>query len=142
MALKNYDPKLITVNFGGLLLSGFADGELVKVERSEDTFSMSVGAHGDTTRVRNRNRNGMVSVRLQAEAADNDRLSAILALDELRGNGTRTMTVKNLNGTTIASAPTAWIRKPPETGYAKEASVREWIFDCYNLTLFVGGAVV
>lgn len=142
MAFKNYDPKLITVVFGGIVLSGYADGELVKVERDEDTFSKSVGAHGDTTRVRNRNRNGMITVRLQAESDTNDKLSAIHAADELTGTGTRPVQVKNLNGTTVHSAQTAWLRKPPESGFAKEASVREWVIDCYNLNMFVGGAII
>ena len=53
---KNYDPGKIVVVFRGILISGYAEGTFVNAERNEDSFEVSVGAGGDVTRVRKRNR--------------------------------------------------------------------------------------
>lgn len=137
--LRTYDPKNVLVSFGEVSLTGFADGTFVTVERASDAFSKVVGAGGDVVRTRNRDRSASVTVTLLASAPENDLLSAIAQGDELAGTGVRAVMVKELNGTTIAAAQSAWIRKVPTAEYGKEHGSREWIFDVESLDAFVGG---
>ena len=142
MAFKNYDPARVVVTFKGILLVGLMDGTFVSAERTEDAFEMSVGVAGDVTRVRNRNRTGTVTATVMAESPVNDLLSAVAFADEATGLGYGSLMIKDLNGTTLVAAPQAWIRKLPVTEYADTASGREWTFDCAELQMLVGGAVV
>lgn len=140
-SFKNFDPSQISIVFGPVIFTGFMDGTFVTVERDEDTFSKHAGADGDVTRVRMRNKMGKITVTLKAEAPANDLLSAIMKTDELTGGGVQPFMIKNQNGTTLCEAPECWITKPPNVEYGDEASGREWVFDCANLEMFVGGAV-
>ncbi len=143
MAFKNYDPARVIFYFRGVLINGgYMDGTFISAERAEDGFSMHVGAAGDVTRVRNRNLSGTVTLTLQAAAAANDLLSAIAVEDELFGTGFGPLQVKDLNGNTLIECPVAWIRKVPTTDFADEESGREWAFDCANLFITAGGALV
>ena len=139
---NQYDPGRVTVVFKGILLRGFMDGTFVNAERTEDGFSMAVGAAGDVTRVRNRNRTGTVTVTLKAESPSNDALSTVARLDELFGLGTGSLMVRDLLNRTIIAADSAWIRKVPAAPFADEASGREWMFDCAELEMFIGGAIL
>ena len=140
--MKNYDPSQIVIAFRGLTVQGFADGTFVKVSRNADTFSAKIGANGDTTRVRNRDRTGKVVVTLQAESPSNDDFSAAALLDETTGLGTGPLLVKNLNGTTIYEAQVAWVGKPADGEYAKDATTREWTLECEVLRMYSGGAIL
>ncbi len=140
--MRNYDPGKIVVTFGGILIRGYAEGTFVTAERAEDGFELSVGAGGDVTRVRNRNRSGSVTLTLQAESPTNDLLSAMATADELSGTGTGALMIKDLNGTTLARAESAWIRKFANVEYSDTGSTREWAIDCAELELLVGGAIV
>lgn len=136
-----HDPSKVFVSFGTVMVSGYASGSMVTIERAEDAFSMVVGAQGDTTRVRNRNRNGAVTVRLQAASPINDALSTYAALDESVGLGVAPIQVIDLNGTSVATSAFAWIRKLPSLDKGADAGDVEWVFDCHELEINVGGSV-
>jgi len=142
MAFYNYDPGRVVVTFRGVLLQGFMDGTFVSAERTEDAYTMPVGAGGDVTRVRSRNRTGSVTATLMAASPVNDLLSAIAAIDEETGLGTGALLVKDLMGTTLCNASVAWIKKMPVGEYATDASARAWVFDCAELKMHIGGNVL
>jgi hypothetical protein len=139
--VKQYDFGLVNLAFKGVMFQGFADGDSIAVALDEDAYTDVVGSGGDVVRTRNRNTLGDMTVRLLAESPTNDRLSAIADLDAA-GLGRGPLTLTNLNGTTILSAASAWIKKRPDVAYGKESGVREWVlrvvFDIYN----VGGALI
>jgi hypothetical protein len=141
---KNYDPLRYVVIFKGVQIRGYASGTFVNIERAEDSFTEDVGSGGDVVRVRSHNKSGTCTLTLQAASPSNDQLSAILAADEAGVTvdaGVGALLVKDLNGTTVASASSAWIRKPPAVEQGNEATNREWVIACANLKLFVGGAI-
>ncbi len=142
MAFKNYDPGLVIMSWRGIEVKGFMDGTFIQAERDEDAFEKAVGATGDVTRVRNRNIGGKVTVTLMAEAPCNDLFSAIAEEDRLFGTGTGPLLIKNLNGTTVLLAEIAWLTRPSSTEFADTASGREWVLDCAELLMHVGGALV
>lgn len=139
---KNYDPARVVVTFAGIPIRGYAEGTFVSLERDEDSFEKSVGAQGDVTRVRKRNRAGRATITLQQASPTNDELSARVLLDEQTGAGYGPLMVKDLNGTTLASAAVAWLVRPSSVSFADSAEGREWMIDCAELTLTVGGSLV
>ena len=138
---KTYDPSQITVSFNGILVQGFAD-VMVTAERNTDSFTVSPGSQGDVTRVRSRDKTGQVTITLQAESPSNDLLSTVLQDDENDGSGVGALLITNLNGTTELEATNAWLMKFPATEYGNEAGTREWIIECAELEMFVGGNTV
>ena len=139
---RNYDPALVVATFKGILLQGFMEGTFILGERNEDTFAPAVGAQGDVTRVRSRNKTGLVTMTLMAESPSNDLLSNVMLLDEEFGLGVGPILVKDLNNTSLLLAEDAWIQKPPAGEYSTDATSREWIIACASLSVFIGGSVV
>lgn len=139
---NQYDPGRVVASFRGVLLEGFAEGSFISAERNEDGFTTEVGAAGDVTRTRSRNRTGLVTFTLQAAAPGNDMLSAIATLDELTGAGAGPLLVKYLDGTTALAASTAWIKKYPTVEFGAESGSREWVIECAELLMHVGGNVL
>lgn len=139
--LANYDSKQVTITFGAYTLSGYAPDSKVTVSRNEDAFSMQIGSDGEPTRSRNNNKSGSFTVRLAQSSAYNDILSGLAAIDEVSGGSVYPMMVKDVSGTTLCAAESAWIRKYPDSEFAVEAGEREWIFDTGVLVMYVGGNV-
>lgn len=139
MSVKHYDPKKVSVIVGSQPVAGFADGEFVTCERNEDGFTLLTGADGESTRAKNANRSGKITIRLLASSASNDYLSALQLADELAGNATFGVMVKDGFGTSIYTAATAWINKTPPAAFGKEAGTREWVLETDELIAFAGG---
>lgn len=142
--LHTYDPLQIVVVFAGNHLQGYADSSFVKVERSEDTWSDQVGADGQVTRVRSRNKTGNVTLTLVAASATNQILAGIIAAAE---NSTApidvgTLSIRDLNGLDLHTAEKAWLKRPANAEYAKDAGTREWMFRCAELITNSGGSVL
>lgn len=140
--LNTYDPAHVTGVFAGQLFVGLADGTFFNVARDEDAFSKNVGSDGRVIRTRNRNRAGSVTVTLQQSSPMNDVLSAIALADEQGGAGVFPFFLKDGGGTTLVTAPNAWIRKLPDGTFSKIAEDnREWILDCDEVVMHVGGLI-
>lgn len=139
-SFANYDPSKVFVSFMGKQFVGFADGTFVTAERAEDAFSTAVGASGDVTRVRSRNRMGTVTVTLQAASPTNDDLTSLALTDEEDGTSYGPLQIKDLNGDTLINAASAWIKKFPSVEFAVESSNREWVFECAELVMDVAGS--
>jgi hypothetical protein len=141
MSVKIYDPGSVMVIFGPNVLSGFSDGSMVRVERDEDAFTKKVGADGECTRTRNRNRCGSVVVTLMQTSASNLVLAGLLTADELATTGVSILplTVKDNAGNTLHTALNAWVKKSPVSEFAKEAGPREWTIDTGPMVNVEGG---
>jgi hypothetical protein len=134
-----YDPKNISVIVGGSIISGFSDGGFLKIIRNEPTWSLKVGVDGEGTRSRNNNRSGRFEIELMQSSGSNDVLSNFIQTDENSGTGAVPVLVKDNNGTTIATALTAWVQKWADGDYAKDVSVRKWVLETDQLIVFIGG---
>jgi hypothetical protein len=140
MATKTYDAKQVCCIVGGAILSGFSDGDMVSIERNEDTFTLQVGTDGaDYTRSKTNNRSGRFTFSLMQTSAANLALTAIAKLDELGNAGAVPILVKDINGTSVYNASVAWCVKPPAANFGREADVREWVFETGELNWAEGG---
>lgn len=140
MALKNYDPQKVVITWKGLLILGYADGTFVTAERNEAAYSLHVGAGGDATRVRSRNASGKFTVTLVQSSTSNRDLSTAHARDLLTNTEVGPMTVKDLNGTTLATADEAWIDNSAKIERGAEQANVEWSFSCASIVLSNNGS--
>jgi hypothetical protein len=142
MPTKTYDPKLVVVDFAGILInSGYADGTLVKTSRNEDTWSLKIGADGEAVRIKNNNRSGRVEVTLLQSSSVNDLLSQQAQFDEATNAGQGPVSVTDVSGKSLYVGPNAWIVKPADGEFGKDANTRTWIFETDNVSVFNGGNV-
>jgi hypothetical protein len=142
LSVKSFDPGQIAVILGPSILGGFAEDSVVEVARTESTWTTTVGADGEVTRTRNRNKSGTVKVKLLRTSASNDVLSALHAQDQLFGTGILPITIKDLLGTTLHFGSNAWVEKPADDSIDKDMSSREWTIAVGDLDMFDGGSVV
>ena len=139
MAIRTYDPAAVLPSFLGGILTGFADGTFISVERNEDGFTLVVGASGESARAQSRNKSGVVTFTILATSQTNDYLSAIAEADEALGTGVGEFQMAELNGTTLIHATNAWVKKMPKVERGKEVSTVEWTIECEDLGIFAGG---
>lgn len=138
--MQNFDPKKIAVTVAGQLIHGFAKGTFVKIGRDEDGFSLMVGADGESTRAKNANKAGKFTFTLLATSASNDYLTSLHLADELSGQSTFAVMVKDNRGTSLYAAATAWVVKPADAEWGVEAAQREWVIQTDELLPFAGGS--
>lgn len=139
MALKTYDPGQLAVICGGKIISGFADGSMVKISRNAQAYELKVGADGEGTRTRLKNKSGKVEITLMQSSSSNDVLSAYALADEASNSGSVPLIIKDGSGNTLVAAVTAWVQKLPDSEFAKEVKERVWIFETDELNIFIGG---
>lgn len=136
--IRTFDPKEVSVIFGPYIITGFSETKC-SVSRAEDAFSLVVGCDGESTRVRNYNRSGTVTLNLQQSSPSNDVLSGIALADEATNAGLMPLLIKDNNGSTLIEATTAYIQKIPDADFGKDASERAWTIMTDNLVVFLGG---
>jgi len=139
MGVRRYDPAQNSLIMGGQIMEGFAEGTFINITRNADSFSLVIGADGSGTRTKSNDRSGKIAITLQQTSPSNDVLQGFLTADELNNGGQFTALHKDNSGRTVNAAETAWVMKPPDQGFAKEAENREWVIETDNLEVFVGG---
>lgn len=139
MSQHTYDPAKMLFSFAGIPVTGYAPDTFIEVERDEEGFTKQVGASGEVVRSKNNNLGGKVTLTLMADSQTNDLLSAIAAADEVSGTGVGALLGEEFGGTTLFAAANAWVQKLPKVERGKEAGTVQWVFDCAQLKLFVGG---
>lgn len=135
MTTKVYDADQVTVNFAGILMGGFADGEFVTVEPTTDNFTSVVGTDGEVSRSKTRDRRGMVTIKLMQTSSANARLSALAKLDKETPNGAGigALYINDRQGGSLYEAAEAWIAGEPSVSFDRGATAREWKIECSEL---------
>ncbi len=120
--MRNYDPRDVSVIVNGNIITGFADGTFVSVEKDEDNFETYVGAQGEVGRSRNANPVGTITVNLQNVSPSNAVLNRLA-----KGRDTFSAKVVDRNtGNTTAGGSKCWIQKPADREWGDEVSEVEW----------------
>lgn len=135
MPVATYDPTQVIVTIGGSIISGFADGSFISVERSSETFSKVVGAYGEVVRVKSADRSGSLTLTLMQTSNANQVLNALANQDELSGSGVVSVHIKDLNTNGQIFAGEAWIKTKPKAEFGKDLSNREWVFELARVTI-------
>jgi hypothetical protein len=138
---KTYDPKSVKVLVAGFPITGYADGDFVTIEPSGEDYTMTTGADGEVTRVKQNNFAGTITLTLQASSGANDILNSLRVIDVRTGVGQVPISVVDLFGTSKANARQAWVRVRPTMTFGRDLGTREWIFDTGRLEATVGGSI-
>ena len=140
MNTSTYDPAALLIVFKGLTITGFSDESVVKIARNETTWKLKSGTTGEQVRTRNRNRSGYVELSIMQSSPTNDFLSAILASDELLGDGLGACMVRDNLGTTLVEGDGCYLEGWPESEFTNDAKARVWRVIIPDMNMFVGGA--
>lgn len=140
--MKTYDPKNVIVTFGGVSLTGFADGTFISITPSMERFQKVVGADGEVARGRSNDDTHEVTVTLMQSSASNDDLATIAKADRQSNTGVRALAVRDLSGNTLMFWPEAWVRQTPDLEFAKELGERAWVFDTGQVAVEDLGGVI
>lgn len=139
LTVRTYDPNQVIVTFGGVPITGFAEGTGISIKRNGDAFTKVRGADGSVDRINNNAYDFEVTLTLKQTSPMNEYLSGILIADQLSNAGTVPMMIKDNNGVSLFVAGQSWIKKDPEVAYADKMSDRQWTFDTGAAALLVGG---
>lgn len=148
-AVFTYDPRNLAVvivpatsGAAALTISGFADDDVIEVERDMDAWSKKVGVDGQVTRARQGDLSGKITLHLMQSSSSNDDLMALVAADEATPPaGAFGITFKDPSGTSVFRA-TGWVKKPAKGSYKKDTDTREWVIDCATMDAAGGNYVV
>lgn len=126
----NFDPKKVIIIFGGVPLSGYADGTFVEISANdEEGFKKVVGADGEVSRFQSADNTHQISITLTQSSLSNQYMSGIRNADKLTGKSILPLSITDMNGGSIGFWPQAWIRGDPAWAYGKENQDRTWAID-------------
>lgn len=135
-----YAAEKVIVTVGGVIVSGFDDGDFIDVHYVNDRYMSKAGADGEVGRSKNADRLGEITITLSATSKANDELSAIFNLAQLGGiDPPLPFGVADLSGRSFASASKAWIKTSPAMIFGKEIGSREWVLEAADLVMSIGG---
>jgi len=137
-----YDPTKLTVIVGGVIVSGFIDGDFITAKRDEDLYMKRVGADGHVARARNGNKSGSIEIKLLQSSPAVNELSALVALDNFLFDGDILIPIQIVSpgdGAELVVSTQSWLKTPPEIVFGKEVGERSFLFDCADLKLSLGG---
>jgi hypothetical protein len=122
--------------------SGYADGSFVKIERDNDgRFIVHKGTDGSITRSKALDKLHKVSIKLSRSSAANDKLSALINLDDAADNGAGVgpFLLQDLSGRALFAGARGWVHKDPDVELDREQTDSEWIIMVADLRRFDGG---
>jgi hypothetical protein len=139
--LTLYDPDLVTVAFGPIIVDGYADGEFVAIEPASEIFTRYAGTDGKITRSKQLRRDATITFTLASSSATNDALTAVAELDRRAPNGAGILPlfIRDNGGRALYTAAQAWIEALPSVTFDRQATPRAWVLACADLIRVDGG---
>ncbi len=137
--IRGYAPHEVVVSVATLPITAKGDDEFLTIDYNEDAATMNVGADGEASLSFNKNESGRFTIRVQQGSEANDILMGVYAAFK----ATKTLVpifVKDLNGRSTYLGAKCWPVKLPASPFAKEAGVREWVFETDVLVTTLGGS--
>lgn len=126
--VRTYDSSQVVLTVGGAVISGFAEGTFITVERDDQNFTKVIGADGTASRRKTTNRSGSLTLTLSQTSPSNDVLSALMVKDE-DGSGVVPVLLKDNSGSTRIFSSAAWIQGMPTIEFSGELTNREWVIE-------------
>ena len=140
--MKTYDPKKVIIIFGVRRLTGMSEDSIVSIKPNGEGLQTYVGADGDVARSLDPDATYEVTVSLNTTSNSNDYLSNMYNYDRETGNGIAPLLIKDLAGTTLFSAPEAWVSNMPEASRGLTVDTQEWVFHTGQVEEAIIGGLV
>lgn len=135
-----YAAEKVVVTVGGVIVTGFDDGDFIEVSFANDRYVSKAGADGEVGRSKTADRLGTITITLSATSMANDELSALFNLEQIGGYDIPVpFGVADLSGRSFAAASKCWIKTAPSMVFGKEIGSREWVLDAADLVINHGG---
>lgn len=139
--LRIYNPDQIIITFSGIIMSEFAESDMISIEPVSDSFTSVVGVDGTASRARNLDERAEITISLMQTSPINDLLSAVMNLDTKtpNGSGVGAFALLDNQGTTLFTSPQAWFTRWPDLEYGRAVGMREWTIQAASCEWFIGG---
>ena len=124
--MQTYNPKKITIAFGTHIVTGYADDSFVTISAAGDGTTFKQGCDGEIIRSVSPNDTYLIKMDLLSYSKTNSWLQNMFNKDQKDGSGSFPVVVKDLTGGMLFNSEAAWVTKPAERGYGKEANNRSW----------------
>ena len=141
MTVNTFDPSKIVFSLNDYQVTGFIEGSFLEVIQSSPYFRTARGIRGKSTRVRTRDRSGVVNIRLMQTSPDNEVLSKIVEQDDANQTAMLSATLRDVGGQSGLQFGGAFLEGPPNIGFSStETQLREWKLHYQYITrYYVGG---
>lgn len=141
--VKTYAGDEVAVIVGGFAMEDMSqEGDFLVVSDTGPRYIKKTGIDGQTTRSKQSDRSGTVTLRLNAASVSNKVLTAFAEADDVKNQGVIPIMIKDGSGEDITVTETGWIESIPDVAYGAQSGIREWVFDCSDLARFLGGTKV
>jgi hypothetical protein len=138
--VRTFDPKTVSVIWGGYTITGFADGTFIKVTRIEKKlFESKGGADGTRERINKNSLAHMVEFMLMQTAQANGIMSAATILDQESNVGAPELIIKDGSGISVFTSGAAWIAEDADMELATTLTPRKWVMETGPALKVLGG---
>lgn len=134
---RQYDPSQVTASWRGIDVA--EEAESIEVTTDNRRWTRSTGGRGSSVRNKMLNRGGVVRITYPAHEPINTILSGVAKTDDLTENQVGTMTIKDLNGTSLVIGMDAFLEDIPDPTFGQESGTRVWVWQIGVVDKFVGG---
>ena len=136
--MQTYDFKKVSLIFGPYSLREF-DEAGIEFKKDEDNFTKKKGAGGEISRTKKTGTGGSFIIRCKQTSQSNKDLNALYLLDQSGNAGALPILYKDGNDGTVISSQNAWIKTLPSVVRKEEEDMCEWVIDCDNCFINIGG---
>ncbi len=133
MAIKTFDPKGVHLVYGGALITGYAEGSMIRVEYNEDRYNLTVGNDGLAMRNKTNNESGRITVSLMPNSPGNAIFQGAQDLDKRANAGALPLVLTDTSTGDKWTGEGAWIMKDPGRDMQKTIQAVEWVLECDSL---------
>ena len=139
--LATYSNKGVLISCNGVPLEGIGPDTFVSIEVPEAWTGASSGDGQLYTRAQTNEVGATITLTLAQGSASNQTLTDLIKLDsQTEGGSTFSLLITDTNGADSFFAEKAWISKPANLEFGKEAGTREWTIMAAFYDYNAGGA--
>ena len=120
---QQYDPLKVSVIAGTSAIRGFADGEMINVEYTNDENTVHVGTDGQGRFIKSSDRSGTITVRLADYSTSNAALTTLHVAD----NPFPVVVTDKSSLADVFFTDSAKVQKRPALVKGNEAVMNEWV---------------
>jgi len=138
MTVKTFDMKKVTCIFGGIILSGFGEGDAITMTPQAEIFTVKKGCDGQTTRSRTNNDDYKAEITFAATSDARAKLQESTFRNAALSELTSTFILKSPATNESFAAEGCWVEKLPDASFGKESGDRKYTLylpDCTASTL-------
>lgn len=137
MTTRTYRPEDVKLLIGTYQVTGWTE---IRIAQNAKSFRHESGLRGKTTRVRNRDKSGAVTISMLQTSPDNDLFTQIVTQDEMSQTGRFSLTLTDLSGQSSIILRYGYIEGYPDMGFSSEGQTREWVYNYQDIVEYaVGG---